>query len=285
MARVAVLGVGAMGSRMAMALIRADHRVTVWNRSPEPVQAMVAMGAVAAQTPRHAATQSEFVISMVRDDEASRRVWLHPTTGALAGCSDAIAIESSTLSLAWVKELSLACEKKKVRFIDAPVAGSRAQAEAAKLIYLVGGEPYALSLAEPILRAMGTSVCHAGPVGSGAAVKLAVNALLAIQVAAIAELFGFLRGAGVDESLALEIISATPVCSQATKAAAAAMIAGNFAPAFPIELVEKDLSYLLLGAQQAKPMLPLSHRAQRLFDEALRQGFGAENLSAVAKLY
>lgn len=285
MARVAVLGVGAMGSRMAMALMRAGHQVTVWNRSPDPVQALVALGAASARTPRHAAAQSDFVISMVRDDEASRAVWLHPTTGALADCSHAVAIESSTLSLAWVNELSLACDRTGVRFIDAPVAGSRAQAEASKLIYLVGCEPALLSLAEPILRAMGASVCHAGPVGSGAAVKLVVNALLAIQVAAAAELLGFLRGAGVDQTRALDIIAATPVCSLATKAAATAMIAGDFAPAFPVELVEKDLSYVLAAEQQAGSLLPLSHCVQRLFNEALKRGFGQENISAVAKLW
>src|ERR1700761_3541667 len=140
MTKIAVLGLGAMGSRMAANLLKAGHQVTVWNRTPDVAAALVAAGAKQVLTPREAAMGADFVIAMVRDDEASRTIWLAPETGALAGLAkDAIAIESSTLSPSWVRELGGVVAKKGVAFLEAPVAGSRPQAEAGQLVYLVGG--------------------------------------------------------------------------------------------------------------------------------------------------
>ena len=111
MAKVTMLGLGAMGSRMAMSLLRSGHTVTVWNRTPGRADALVAAGAMQADSPRQAVADADFAISMVRDDEAAREVWLAPATGALAGLGrDAVAIESSTVTPNWVRELAEAPE-------------------------------------------------------------------------------------------------------------------------------------------------------------------------------
>jgi 3-hydroxyisobutyrate dehydrogenase len=106
MVDVAVLGLGAMGSRMASNLLKAGHRVVVWNRTPGAAKALVEVGARQAQSPKEAAAGAAFVIAMLRDDEASRQVWLDPESGALAGMErGSVAIESSTLSPRWIREL------------------------------------------------------------------------------------------------------------------------------------------------------------------------------------
>ena len=286
MATVSVLGMGAMGSRMAAVLLAAGHEVTVWNRSEVRTKPLAEAGAKVASTPREAAVGAEFVISMVRDDEASRQVWLAGETGALAGvAADAVAIESSTLTLGWVKELAQAFDAKGVTFVDAPVAGSRPQAEAGKLLYFVGGTTVDFEKVEPLLSVMGGAVHHAGAVGSGAAIKLVVNGLFGVQVAVVAELVGFLQGCGLDGVAAMEIIGATPVCSPAVKGAAGAMLAGKFAPLFPIELVEKDFGYVAAVAEAAGADIPVVEATREVLQGAIALGYGNDNITGLVQLY
>jgi len=285
MAKIAFLGLGAMGARMAANLVKAGHELVVWNRTPERTAPLVALGAAAASSPRDAVAGVDFAIAMVRDDAASRGVWLDPKTGALAALpSHAIAIESSTLSPEWVREWVAACAGSEIACLDAPVAGSRPQAESGQLIYLVGGKTEVFGRAEPILAAMGGAVHHTGGNGSGAALKLAVNTLLGIQVAAMAEILGGLRRAGVDLKAAIEVMGATPVCSPTAKASALSMLADAFPPLFPVELIEKDLGYALSAAGQ-KGDMPITAAARDVFAAGIRAGYGEENMTSVARLY
>jgi 3-hydroxyisobutyrate dehydrogenase-like beta-hydroxyacid dehydrogenase len=286
MANISILGLGAMGSRMAANLMNAGHAVTVWNRNPARAAQLVASGAKLASTPRTAAMGANIVIAMVRDDAASRAVWLDPSTGALAGMSrDAIAIESSTLTVNWVRELSAAAAKLGVAFLDAPVAGSRPQAEAGQLIYFVGGEASVFARVEPVLKVMGGAVHHAGATGSGAGVKLMVNALFGIQLATMGELIGFAKKLELDPMKAIDILGATPVCSPAAKLAAGAMLAGNFTPMFPIELVEKDFGYVVDEAYRIGATVPVSLATRAVFGYAKSDGLGEENITGIAKLF
>lgn len=286
MSKVTVLGLGAMGARMAARLIQAGNIVTVWNRTTERASALVAAGAALAPDPRTAAQGAEFVIAMVRDDEASQAIWLDADTGALAGLEpDAVAIECSTLTVAWVRTLAAHHASAGRPFLEAPVAGSRPQAEAGQLIWFVGGDAATLSQAEHVLTAMGSAVHHAGAAGEGAAVKLAVNALFGIQVAALAEIVGGLKRSGADAARLLEILGSTPVCSAAAKGAIASMLSGAFPPMFPVELVEKDLDYARVSASAAGAATPMTEAAQAVFRHAIAAGHGRDNLTGVVRLY
>jgi len=142
MSKVAFLDLGAMGSRMAANLLKAGHTVTVWNRSPAAAEALVASGARKASSPKEAAKGADFVFAIVRDDDASQNVWLDSANGALAGMHPgAVAIESSTLTPEWIRELSEHFRAKGISLLDAPVSGSRPQAESAQLVYLIGAMP------------------------------------------------------------------------------------------------------------------------------------------------
>jgi 3-hydroxyisobutyrate dehydrogenase len=284
--RIAFLGLGAMGSRMAINLLKAGFPVTVWNRSEDAMQLMKNQGALLASTPREAARNADFVFSMVRDDVASRSVWIDPDTGALQGMqSNAIAIESSTLTANWTRELNQLCESRGISFLEAPVAGSRPQADAAQLIYFVGGKAEILERAKPILSIMGAAIHHAGSVGDAAIIKLFVNALFGLQVAGLAELLGMVRNAGLDPIKALEIVSSTPVASPAAKVAGSAMLAGNFAPMFPINLVKKDFEYFLQAAEQVQSHTPVIEAVHEVLARAALEGIGESNITGLAKLY
>lgn len=285
MSNVAVLGLGAMGSRMAARLLHAGHQVTVWNRSPVAAEPLLKAGASLAASPREGVTNADFVVAMVRDDEASRQVWLSPETGALAGMRNgAIAIESSTMSREWILELGKEAQAQGISFLEAPVSGSRPQAEAGQLIYFVGGDEEVAKRAEPLLEMMGGAIHYVGPLGAGAMTKLATNALLGIQVTAMAELVGALKRSGVDAGRVLQAIAGTVVCSPFAKRAADGMLAGDFAPQFPVALVAKDFGYVLAAAG-TPDLAPTIAAAHRVFSQAEERGLGAEHLTSVVKLF
>jgi 3-hydroxyisobutyrate dehydrogenase len=165
-----------------------------------------------------------------------------------------------------------------------PVVGSRPQAEAARLVYLVGGDAATLARARPVLSAAGDALHHVGPAGSGTILKLAINALFGVQVAAVAELFGWLQEAAIDLPAAIRIIGALPSCSIAAKAALDAMLSESFAPLFPAELAKKDLDYAL--AVDGDPArLPVTAAGRDVFATAIQHGYGADNLTGVVRLY
>lgn len=276
---IVFLGLGAMGQRMAVRLLDAGHTLSIWNRSAGPEVALQKRGARVAASPREAASAASVVFSMVRDDAASRHVWLDPAQGAMHGlAADAVAVECSTLTPAWVRELAAALP---VDLVDAPVAGSRPQADAGQLIFLAGGRPEALARLTPLLLTLGSAVHPVGSAGQGSALKLAVNALFAAQVAMMAEQLTVLARQGVDLPHALEALKSLPVTSPAAAGAARAMLVRDFAPQFPIDLVVKDLGY---ARQAGGGAMPLTTAVADRFQAAQAAGWGEAHLTAVCRL-
>lgn len=284
--QISVLGLGAMGARMGQRLLDAGHDVVVYNRTPARADVLKDQGAKVAATPREAANGRDIVISMVRDDEASWKVWLDPKDGALGGLSaGALAIESSTLTPAFTHELAGQVRERGAMFLDAPVAGSRPQAEAGQLIYLVGGAAEPVESAREVLLAMGGAVHHVGPAGAGMALKLAVNALFGIQVVALGEVLGMLQKSGIATTQAVEVLGAMPITSPALRGVGGLIAARKFAPMFPIELVEKDFHYVEHTVKELGGTAPTVTAVRAVFQDAKTRGLGDENIVAVAKLF
>jgi 3-hydroxyisobutyrate dehydrogenase len=206
-------------------------------------------------------------------------------SGATGLGSGAIAIESSTLSPRWVSELAARVLRTGAAFLDAPVVGSRPQADAGQLIHLVGGDEKVFDRARNVLSALGGAAHHVGPVGSGATLKLVVNALFGTQVAALAELLALLRRSGGDPAALGEVLSSLPVTSAAAKGALALMLKRLDSPLFPIDLVEKDFAYTLAHAETTSTELPLTRAAHAQFAKAKAEGLEASNITALARLY
>lgn len=284
MQEIAIIGPGAMGSRMAMRLVEAGYTVRVHGRRRAAAAALEEAGAAWAETPREAAARAEIVIAMVTDDEASRAVW-QSATGALAGLRPgAVAIESSTLSAPWVRRLASLVAARGAGFLEAPVIGSRPQAQAGQLVYLVGGEPQTLGRVQPVLATMGAAIHPTGAIGSATAVKLAVNALFATQVAAWAEVLGALGKAGIEPSAAVELLGSTPVASPVMRGVAPTIVARRFEPLFPIDLVHKDLRYFVEAATEAGAEVPTTAAVRDAYARAQRAGHGEDNITGIAKV-
>jgi 3-hydroxyisobutyrate dehydrogenase len=283
--KVAFLGLGAMGSRMATNLLKAGHDLTVWNLTPEPAKKLAASGAKVAVTPKEAAEGNDFIIAIVSNDEASRHIWLDQANGALLGAkAGAIAIESSTLTPVWVHELGSVTSKAGINLLDAMVSGSTPQAESAQLVFLVGGDAESLKRAEPVLKALGSSIQHAGPTGCGALAKLVTNTLMGVGLTTLAEMIGMLKRQGVDPKQVLDAVSATAMWNAHLIRDAESMLSGDFEKRFPIKLLEKDLGYTVKTAG-GDAEVPTVSAVRNVFQKAIDENLGDLNMTAVVKLF
>ncbi len=286
MTNITILGAGAMGSRMAINLLEAGYAVTVFNRTQKRALALQQGGALVSASPIEAVKDADIILSMVRDDEASSAIWLDQKTGALSELQkNAIAIECSTLSLDWCLQLAAHVKNAGAYFLDAPVIGSRPQAEAGQLIHLVGGDAPVLERARNVLDAGAAAIHHLGPVGSGMSMKLAANGIFGMQVAALGEILCMLEQAGISRKSAIDILNELPVTSPVLKGIGSLMSTDNHTPLFPVDLVEKDFAYVQRLAENT-PLDPLMITAARKsYQTAKNKGFGAENISAVIRIF
>jgi 3-hydroxyisobutyrate dehydrogenase len=286
MKTIAVIGLGAMGSRMAARLLAAGHRVIVYNRSDAPIAALEKKGATRAPNPRDAAREADVVISMVADDGAARSVWLDEKTGAMSGLrAGAIAIESSTLTPACASEIARAIEAHGAKFLAAPVIGSRLHAEAGKLIYLVGGGAPVLGEVRELMLAMGTAIHHVGSIESAMTMKLAVNVFLGAEVALLGEVLTATKKLGIDTARAIEILSGAPISSPAMQRIAGLMGARTFAANFPVRLMNKDLQYFTDIAKQAGATSPITSAVADVFAAGSKGPFANDDMSGIVRYY
>jgi 3-hydroxyisobutyrate dehydrogenase len=282
--RVAFLGLGAMGGRMATRIADAGHHLRVWSRSGVS-RTTPALSRLAAATAEEAVRTADIAFSMVTDDEASRALWSGPRGALRAMRPGAILVECSTLTPGWVSELALRARDVGVEFVEAPVVGSRPHAGDGDLIFLAGGDAAVVHRARPVLARMGNAVHHVGPTPTAAYAKLIANALFGVQVAALAELLGFAAKAPLDLEALMRALDVLPMLSPSAKGAAAGMLARRFDPMFPLELAAKDVRYALAAAEAVGSVLPLVRGASEVLERGRVHGLASENLTAIAKLY
>ena len=278
---IALLGLGTMGAGMATNLLKAGFSLTVYNRTAAKAQALVGAGAHFASTPAAAAKGASVIISMLADDAASREVWLGKEGALEAAERNAVLIESSTVSPAWIAELAAVSARRGSDFLDAPVTGSRMQAEAGQLSFLVGGSDAALERAAPVLKAMSKEIVQLGPVGSGAKMKLINNFLCGVQVASLAEGLTWIERSGLDREKALSVLKSGAPGSPLLGAISARMVNKNYDVNFLLRLMTKDLLYAQNEATSCNVDLKTAGVARSLFEVAIGQGFGDEDMSSV----
>jgi 3-hydroxyisobutyrate dehydrogenase len=280
---VALLGLGIMGSGMARRLLSSDFPLTVYNRNREKAVALQAEGAIVAATPREAASRAQIILTMVADDNASRDVWTGET-GALHGAAPgSVLIESSTLSVAWVKELAAKAGEHGCQFLDAPVTGTKPHAASGELLFLVGGSTETLNAARPLFSVLGRDVIHLGPTGSGALMKLVNNFLCGVQAASFAEALSLAEAGGLDRGKAIALLTAGAPGSLIVKRMAEKVGANDFAPVFALRWMAKDIGYAIKGAAEKGLTLPTAEAALEDFQQAIERGDGDDDFAAIAK--
>jgi HAD superfamily hydrolase (TIGR01450 family) len=280
MTAVAVVGLGAMGSRIAARLVAAGHDVTVWNRSAGKAGPLAVLGAIPAATPAEAASRVEVLITMVADPAALRAVTEGPD-GVVAGASaPTTVVEMSTVGPAAVARLASALPPA-TGLLDAPVLGSPAEAESGSLVIFAGGAAQLIERASPVLAALG-SVQHVGELGAGAAAKLMANAALFATLATLGEAIALARGLGLSAEAAYRVLAATPLAAQAERRRAA-IEAGEYPPRFPLTLAGKDARLIADAAAAAGVELRLITAAGTWLAEAQQAGLEGRDYTAMLK--
>lgn len=268
---------------MAKRLLGAGFAVTVHNRTRAKAEGLVAAGAKWADTAREAAADADAIITMVADDAASRALWLGHA-GALADAKvGVLGLDCSTVSPAWSDELTTAAKAAGVRFLDAPVTGSRPQAAAGELIFMVGGDAETLERARPLLNAMGKKIVHAGGAGAGCRVKLINNFMAGVQAATLVEALRWMQRDGVDPAAAMEVIlngaPGSPMVNSIYKRAST----GDTEKYFHLNLMAKDLLYAQEAAAKVGVPLRTAAAAVTYFQGAIERGDGDKDVSAVVR--
>ena len=282
--KVAVLGLGVMGRGMAQNLRKAGFDVVVWNRTAAKAQAFAQEGGTAAVTPAEAATGAKVVVSMLADDSYSLDDCLGEQVDLKSMAPGTIAVESSTVSPAWIAELHTAAQGREVGLLDAPVTGSRTQAEAGQLVFLTGGDPATVDAARPILAAMSKQVLPMGPVGSGAQLKLINNFLCGVQVASFAEALTWIERNGLDRTTALEFLKSAAPGSGIFAAMSERMTERTYHVNFALDLMRKDLAYAQAAAATYGVPLSTAANAEQLFAQAQQQSHGQQDMAAVVEV-
>ncbi|MDP6953922.1 MAG: 3-hydroxyisobutyrate dehydrogenase, partial [Alphaproteobacteria bacterium] len=252
--KIGFIGVGNMGGPMARNLLKAGDAVTAFDVSPEAVAAVVAEGAVAADTPAAAVDGAEMVITMLPAGAHVREVYCGDGGVVAAAPPGAVLIDCSTIDVDSAREVANSAAAAGLAMLDAPVSGGVAGASAAALTFMVGGDAAAFAKAEPVLAKMGRKIVHAGPSGNGQAAKICNNMILGISMIALGEAFTLADSLGLEAQTLFDISSNAsgscwamlnhlPVAGIVETAAANQ----DFAPGFATDMMLKDLRL----AQQA----------------------------------
>ena len=281
MATVAFIGLGAMGSRMAMNLHAAGHSLRVFNRSREKTKQFADKGVTVCDSPAAAAKGAEFVCSIVSDDVATRAVMLGDQGVVGAAAPGTIILDSSTNTPAMAREVAFEARARGVFYLDAPVSGSLAQAQGKELVILIGGDKAAFDQALPVLGAMGRMVRRIGDTGAGATLKLINNMLSASLTAAIAEAAQAAEAANLDRDAALEVLGEGAAGSRLMKTKLPKMFKRDFSPQFQLELMDKDLRYFLALAQELDRPAPIASLVRSQYQAAKRAQLGKLDSCAV----
>jgi 3-hydroxyisobutyrate dehydrogenase-like beta-hydroxyacid dehydrogenase len=284
MSTVAFIGLGAMGSRMAMNLHAAGHLLRVFNRSREKTRQFADKGIQVCDSPAAAVQGAEFVCSIVADDGATREVMLGADgkSGIVgAAAAGTIILDSSTNTPAMSREVAKAAAAKGIVYLDAPVSGSIVQAQGRELVILVGGDKAAFDKAQPVLGAMGRMVRRIGDTGAGATLKLINNMLSASLTAALAEGALAAEAANLDRDAVLEILGEGATGSRLLKTKLPKMFKRDFSTQFQLELMDKDLRYFLALAQELDQPAPIASLVRSQYQAARRARLGGLDHCAV----
>jgi 3-hydroxyisobutyrate dehydrogenase-like beta-hydroxyacid dehydrogenase len=267
-----------MGGPMAASLVKAGHEVAVWSRTPGKQME----GARSAASPADAARGAEVVWMCVSDTQAVENVLFGPQ-GVEESLADGMIIaDSSTISPSATRKFALRVGARGVRYVDAPMTGSKVAAEGGTLIFIVGGEEAAIESLKPLFAAMGKVFFRVGETGKGQAAKLAMNLQIALIYEGFAEGLTLAAKLGVPADTLLQLIQASMVRSGVVDYKAPFVLKRDFTPNFPLRLMHKDIHLALEAAKEVRVKLPGLETVEEIYEMATEDGH--ENLDYAATI-
>lgn len=279
--RIAVLGTGIMGAAMARNLLRAGHDVTVWNRTAERAEPLVAAGAHRADTPAEAVAEADVVLTMLYDGPAVAAVMREAGPGLRPGTAW---VQCSTVSAGDAADLAELAAGLGLHFFECPVAGTKQPAEAGTLVLLVAGPSAQRELVEPVLAAIGSRTVWVGEdsgVGAAARLKLVINAWLVMSANAAGELTALAQALGVEIPLLLEALHGGVLDEPFLRTKLGLLQSGELTPpSFAVETAGKDAHLIVAAAREHDLQLDALEGVAARFDRARALGYARADMAA-----
>jgi len=283
MRNIGFIGLGIMGTPMAMNLIKAGFKLTVWNRTSDKCNALTEMGAVKAVSPRQVVELSDITIAMLADPRAVEAVCLGDD-GVVAGIKPGKGyVDMSTVSPETSQALAVAVRNAGGLFLEAPVSGSKKPAEDGTLVILAAGDRELFDQAQPALAAMGKRILFLGEVGQGARMKLVANMVMGGMMAMLCEGLALGTKAGLEPADILDVLDSGAMANPMFKLKGPQITQRSFPTAFPLKHAQKDLRLALNLGNQLGQALHTTASANELYKTALGMGLGDSDFAAVSR--
>jgi len=280
--RLGFIGLGHLGSRIARRLMTAGFPMTVFNRDRRKTKELESLGAAVAPDPRKLADRVDVVLSCVQDRAAVESIYLGPSGVLRTARPDTLIIEMSTVAPETSRRLSEAAREFGISMLDVAVSGSTVAADAGALTLLGGGDRELFEASTPIFSPIAKQWFYMGPSGSGVAMKLVVNTLLGIGMQAVAEAVALGSKLGLPREALFDTLAKTAVVSPVQAAKLATAKQNDYAPQFPVRLMDKDFRLILAAAAQVELPMPATERAAAINSAEAAVG-GEEDFSAVIR--
>lgn len=280
---VGFIGLGIMGSGMARNLVDKRFDVTVWNRTPRRMEALVDAGAVAGSSAADVARRCDIVMLCVSDTPDVQEI-VTGADGLLEGLrAGTLIVDHSTISPSATVELAGMVEAQGGHWLDAPVSGGSEGAAGGTLAVMVGGDPGQFERARPFIEAYSSTIAHVGPTGAGQMAKLVNQILVVVTGLAVSEAMVFAQGAGLDLRSTLSAVEGGAAGSWMLSNRGPQMIERDWRPGFTIDLQQKDLRLVLEAADELGTPLPATSLVFQMYRALQHRGLGAEGNHALVK--
>jgi 3-hydroxyisobutyrate dehydrogenase-like beta-hydroxyacid dehydrogenase len=267
-----------MGRPMAANLVKAGHELTVWNRTPKSLD-----GARTAATPAEAARAAEVVWMCVADTKAVESVLFDPEGVEAALQPGMVVVDSSTIAPQATRQFAVRIRARGAEFVDAPVTGSKIGAEAAQLLFIVGGEEKTVAALDPLFMAMGRKVIRVGTTGAGESAKIGMNLMIATMFEGFAEALALTGKLGVPAEKLVELIESSMIRSGVLDYKAKFVLQQDWSPNFPLRFMLKDIHLMLEAASQQAVKLPALQEVEKVYERAIAAGHADDDFAATVE--
>jgi 3-hydroxyisobutyrate dehydrogenase-like beta-hydroxyacid dehydrogenase len=279
--RIGFIGLGIMGSRMANNLNRAKSRLLIYNRTIEKAESLIKNGAEWCDTPAQLAQKVDILFTMLAHPEAVEQL-AFGDTGYLENMKpNAIWADCSTVNPSFSKAMAVEAQERQIRFVDAPVLGTKKPAQEGQLVFFVGGKKEDVETLKPYFKIMGKAVNHVGDHGMGASFKMVVNLLVAQNIIIFSEAIALGRALGFSQKMLFDMLLDGPMAAPYLSVKRPKIEEGIYEPDFPLKWMHKDLHLVALTAYENGVALPATNAAKEFFLQAKQSGLGEKDFSAI----
>ena len=279
--RIGFIGLGIMGSRMADNLNRAKRGLLIYNRTIEKAESLIKNGAEWCDTPAQLAQKVDILFTMLAHPEAVEQL-AFGDTGYLENMKpNAIWADCSTVNPTFSKAMAVEAQERQIRFVDAPVLGTKKPAQEGQLVFFVGGKKEDVETLKPYFKIMGKAVNHVGNHGMGASFKMVVNLLVAQNIIIFSEAIALGRALGFSQKMLFDMLLEGPMAAPYLSVKRPKIEEGIYEPDFPLKWMHKDLHLVALTAYENGVALPATNAAKEFFLQAKQSGLGEKDFSAI----